>query len=224
MKSNSISGEKKETDSENQNDLIKGLFDKMIEKDKSIKVFQATFSNYSKGYYQEGKKTDSLHEETIVAHMTLEKPLNVLLEVIESPKQIAVGSKLLYTGGENVKVKAAGILGLIPVNFSINDPMFSDTRNHKILSTVDGLTRITKPDTKYEMIGVSEINGREVYMIKVDASEKLDPEITHEVIGVDTETFIVLLSEMYVDEELVSQYMVKDIKTNVELEDDFFHL
>ncbi len=207
-----------------QRKFVDYIFSKMLETDNSIRVFQATFTNYSKGYYKEGKKTNSIHEATIKAKMTFKKPLNVLLDVISSPKEIAVGSRLLYTGGDKVKVKAAGILGLITVSFSINDPMFSDTRNHKILATIDGLRRVIQDDTKAEIIGMSEINGREVYLIKIDAKEKLDSQITHEVMGVDSQTFIVLLNEMYVNDELVSQYMVSDIKTNIDLDDNFFTL
>ena len=224
MNNDSILKEKEVVSEDKQKEFVNYILAKMAEVDKATKVFQATFSNYSKGYYKEGKKTEAIHEETITARMTFEKPLKVFLDVIDSPKDIAIGSKLLYTGGDNVKVRAAGILGLIPVSFSINDPMFSDTRNHKILATVDGLKRIIKDDTKAEIIGMSEINGREVYLIKIDAKEKLDPQITHEIMGVDSQTFVVLLNEMYVNDELVSQYKVTDIKTNIELEDDFFHL
>lgn len=222
---NNLVIEKNNLSENKQKQFIDYIFTKMIDADNNNHVFQALFSNYSKGYYHDGKRTDSVNEETITAKLTFQKnPLNALIEVIDSPKEIAVGSKLLYTGGDKVKVKAAGILGLVPVSFSINDPMFSDTRNHKILATLDGLKRIIRNDTKAEIVGMSEINGREIYVIKIIAYEKLDSEITHEIIGVDAETFIVLLNEMYVNDDLVSQYIVKDIKINPELETDFFKI
>ncbi len=207
-----------------QKDLTDYLIKKMFEVDAKNKTFRAVFTNYSKGYYQDGKRVNTIHESVIKAKITFQKPLNALLEVIDSPKEIAKGSTLLYTGGDKVKVRAAGILGIIPINFSIDDPMFSDTRNHKILATIDGLKRIKEEGTKIELAGISKLNNREVYLLKIDTPKKLDSEITHEIYGVDSETFVVMLNEMYIGDEMVSQYMVQDIQTNISLEEDFFKL
>jgi hypothetical protein len=191
---------------------------------KIIKFFKQHFRYILKDTTKKVKKTLNLNEEVTIANLTYQKPNNALIEVIQSPKEIAVGSKLLYNGTNKVKVKAAGLLGIFPINFSIDDPMFSNTRNHKILDTLDGLKRIIKNDTKAEIIGTSTINDKEIYLIKVIASEKPDKEITHEIFGVDTTNFVVLLNEMYINDDLVSQYIVKDIKLNIDLPRNFFKL
>lgn len=208
----------------NRKDYIEYIVSKTIEADKNNKVFQATFSVYSKGYYKEGVKTDHINEETVVAKLTYQKPDNALIEVIDINKDLAKGAKLLYDGSEKVKVKAAGLLGLIPVSFSVYDPMFKNARNHNILDALEGLDRLLNKTSKIEVLGVSEVEEKQMYMLKIIADKKPDPEITHEIIGVDSETFVVLLNEMYIKDDLVSQYMVKDIKTNIQLEDDFFSL
>lgn len=200
------------------------IISKTIESDKKNKIFQAIFSVYSKGYYKDGIKLNRINEETVTAKMTYQKPNNALIEVIDNPKEMAKGATLLYNGSDKVKVKAAGILGLIPINFSINDPMFKNARNHKILDALEGLDRLFKETNKIEVLGVSELNGKQMYMLKIIADKKPDNEITHEVIGIDVETFIVLLNEMYINDDLVSQYIVKDINTNIELPENFFDI
>lgn len=205
-------------------EFINYILEKLIEADQRNQCFEMVFTSYSKGYYLDGIRTEKKNESLIKAKMILKRPMNVLLEVIESPKDIAIGSTLLYTGGNKVKVKARGILGLIPVTFSINDPMFSDTRNNQILTMLNTIERITNKSTNIDLEGTGEINGREIYILRVNSVIKPDSEITHEIYGVDSETFIIILNEMYIGNELVSQYKVESIKTDLNLPKDFFKL
>lgn len=200
----------------------KQIIQKMLEADSKNKIFQAIFSNYSKGDMKNGKHTGQIREETIIAKMTFKKPNNAILNVIDSPDYMAKGATLIYLGGDKVKVKAAGVWGLFPLTFSINNPMFENTRGHKPLTALIGLSRISRNDAKVELNGITYYNGKKVYILKVETPEKLDPEITHEIYLVDAETFIVLSAEMYVNKEMVSQYRVKDIKTNISVPENLF--
>ncbi|MEM4398135.1 MAG: hypothetical protein QW757_05955, partial [Candidatus Woesearchaeota archaeon] len=208
----------------NNEKLVQTILKNMIKADENNKIYEATFTNYSKGRMKNGKDTGQIREVTIKARMTLKKPRNVKMYVIESPEPMARGATLLYTGGNKVKVKASGVLGLIPVSFDVNDPMFENARGHTIMSSFDGIRRLLLKDTKIEILGTSYIGDKKVYLLKVIPAEKLDNEITHEVYSVDINTFIVLSVEMFVNKDLVFQYKIDDIKTNINISDDFFTL
>lgn len=204
--------------------LTQTILKNMIKADENNKVYEATFTNYSKGRMKNGKDTGQTREVIIKARMTLKKPATVKMNVMESPEAMARGSTLLYTGGEKVKVRAGGLLSIIPVNFDVKDPMFENARGHTIMSSFDGIKRLLLKETKLELLGTSNIGDKKIYLLKAIPPEKLDPEITHEVYSVDSKSFIVLSVEMFVNKDMVFQYKVEDIKTNINISDDFFTL
>jgi hypothetical protein len=62
------------------------------------------------------------------------------------------------------------------------------------------------------------------YVLEVDAYQKPDPEITKELFYVDTQNYIVLCNEMYKGNDLVFQYKLEYINTNVNLNASLFKL
>lgn len=198
------------------------IVNKILERDKKNKVFQAVISTYSKGYLKNGKKQNSLIESKISGKVTMRKPNTVLFKVLESDDPMARGSTLLYTGGKTVKVKASGLFGFMSFNFNADDPMFTNSRGHKF--TFDGLKEIRNPNAKVEVIGESKINNRDMYLLKVISPVKADPEITHEIYKVDKETFVVHSIRMYVNKDMVSEYSLKELKTDIEDSDDLFKI
>jgi len=204
----------------NINELIK----KMIIAEQSNKAFESIFTVYSKGDIRDGKHTGIDREFRIKAKLYFKNPLNVLLKVIDSTDIIAKGSTLLYTGGEKVKVKAGGLLGLITVYFNVNSPIFQNTRGHNLLMTLEGLKRISHSSSKLKILGRTKIDNRNAYVLEVDAYQKPDPEITKELFYVDTQNYIVLCNEMYEGNDLVFQYKLDYINTNVNLNASLFKL
>lgn len=200
------------------------LLKKMIITDKNNKTFESTFTVYSKGDMKDGKHTGVKKEVKFKSKLYFKKPLKALLKVIDTPDLMAKGSTLLYTGGEKIKVKAGGLLSIFTVSFDINSTMFQNTRGHNLLMTLDGLNRLNNPKSKLKIKGIGKIEERDVYILEVDAFEKPDSEITKEVFYVDTENYIVLCSEMYDNNELVLQYKLDYIKTNIDLNDGFFKI
>ena len=53
---------------------------------------------------------------------------------------------------------------------------------------------------------------------------KADSEITHEIYKVDAESFIVLSIRMYVNNDMVSEYAISDINTNIVETKELFKL
>lgn len=191
------------------NEIIK----KVLETDQKNKSYQAEINIYSKGYYEKGIKTLTEKETRISGLLTFKKPAKVLFKVDQSLDPMAIGSTLLYTGGEKVQVRASGILGLFKVSFRIDDPMFSNARNHKF--SFDGLKNLRSGILKADVLGKILRNGKDSFILRVESVIKADPEITHEIYFVDIETYRVLAIEMYVNNNMVSQYSIKNIKANI---------
>lgn len=202
--------------------FIEYIIRKMNVSLKNIHSYQLSFSSYSRGKFNKGIKGRE-REELIKGKISYQEPANFRIKVTESPEKIARGATIIYTGGEKLKVKASGILGIIPVSFDIENPLFANARGHQIFHFLNNLERINSKGNEIEFLGVSEINGRKSYILKVKPIIKADPEITHELYAIDSESFVILLNEMYVGEKMVSQYEVKEIKNNVEIPEDYFN-
>ena len=137
---------------------------------------------------------------------------------------MARGSTLLYEGGEKVKVRAAGALGIFPVSFDIGNPMFANARGHKLTESGKAVTRLVKKQQDVKLVGKTKLEGRDTFVLELNGSIDNDLEITRQVYGIDAETFVITSTEMYIDTELVSRYLAKNVKINPELSDDFFEV
>ncbi|MEK7434767.1 MAG: hypothetical protein AABZ74_16660 [Cyanobacteriota bacterium] len=207
---------------EDENLDVKTIIKKIIETDQKNTLLTAVVSTYSKGYYHLGKKTDKLIEKKMSGRITTKKPKMILFKVLETDDKMAKDSTLLYTGGKDVKIKPGGIFRFMTITYKIDDPIFLNSRNHKF--TFDGLTGVKDPLSKVELIGTSEVNNRKIYMLKVVSPTKADPEITHEIYKVDAKSFVVLSIRMFVNTDLVSEYSIKDINTNIQDSPELFKL
>lgn len=207
---------------EEKRENIKYIIDRILETDRRNKFVKAEISNYSKGYYKDGKKVSQIVESRVYGKVILRKPYTTLFQVLESTNPMAVGAKLLYKGGKEIKVRASGLFGFIALNFDIDDPMFRNSRNHKF--TFDGLGAIRNSKADVTLLSTSEINNKKVYVLKVVSPTKADSEITHEIYKVDAETFVVLSIRMYVNNDMVSEYTINNLDTSRIKGDDIFKI
>ncbi|MFN8671905.1 MAG: hypothetical protein U0457_07465 [Candidatus Sericytochromatia bacterium] len=208
--------------SENTEDKVKNIIHKILETDVKNKFLEANVTTYSKGYYKLGKKTDKLIEKRISGKIIMKKPKKILFKVSESDDPMAVGSTLLYLGGKEIKIKPGGAFSFMRLNYNIDDPIFLNSRNHKF--TFDGLGAVKHRDAKAELIGENEINHKKVYILKVVSPTKADPEITHEIYKIDAQSFVVLSIRMYVNNDMVSEYTIRDINNKLNDSEELFKL
>lgn len=210
------------TNLDEKTDKVKFIVSKILETDEKNRFIQAEISNYSKGYYKEGKKMPKLIESRVLGKVILKKPNNILFNVLESDNPMARGATLLYKGGKEVRVRASGLFGFVPMNFDIDNPMFRNSRNHKF--TFDGLAAVRNDKANVSLISTSEIHNKKVYVLKVVSPTKADPEITHEIYKVDAKTFVVMSIRMYVNNDMVSEYTIKNINNNIIKNDNIFKI
>ncbi|MEK7434382.1 MAG: hypothetical protein AABZ74_14715 [Cyanobacteriota bacterium] len=143
------------------------------------------------------------------------KPGQVKFDVLEHSNSSTVGAKLSYTRGTGkATIRPGGALKFITKEFPQTDSNITSPNEYRP-DQVDFfalIERLSLPTYKAELTGKSNIDGKDVYLIKVtSSSNSLDSKITHEIIGFDPTTFQPVLWEAYAGEDL--PYMKTTIKS-----------
>lgn len=126
------------------------------------------------------------------------KPSSIKVEVISSSASGQAGVKLAYSDPNNVQVRPSGMLSMVSVSLAMNDPKLLSGRKYQ-LNQIDLPTtvlRLTSPGAKAKLIGQSVVNGSQVYVLEI-TNKSFDPNITREVLSIDSKTFMPRMHEMY---------------------------
>lgn len=136
---------------------------------------------------------------------------------------LAIGAKMVWKGEQKATVKAAGALGLLPMELDLGDSKMTTNRNWRFdqLDHIGVLSRALDKKAVVELAGKSNIGGKDAFMIKVKGTG-VDDLVTEENIAVDAKTFLIIADEMYSGEELVFQTKINIESTNSTLPADTF--
>lgn len=114
----------------------------------------------------------------------------------------ATGAKVLYTSGEGAKAKIrpGGSLSFITTELAKTDDRLTSTNDYK-LDDIDlfGLARRLSSGYSAELVGKSQVNGIELYILKVKAqgTNSLDARIDYEYLGYEPDSHKLRLWEVY---------------------------
>jgi hypothetical protein len=143
------------------------------------------------------------------------KTKEVKIEVVAGKN---VGTKLMYTSGDNgkVKVRPAGLLSVVTTDLDKTDDRIANINGYPLDETdFFGMTkRFTNTDYEAEVIGSSKVNGEDVYVLKIINSKgnTLDSRIKFEYIYFEPSTFNIRGWEAYADSE-TEPYFKLTLKT-----------
>jgi hypothetical protein len=156
---------------------------------------------------------------------TFQPPRLSQFYVVKHSVSIAIGATMVWKGGDSVKARGAGALGLVPMEIKLNDSKLTTNRNWRLdqLDHIGILSRALDKRAKLTLAGKSTINGKEAYMIRVEGTG-LDDEITEENIAIDTRTFTILADEMYAGKKLVFQTKMAVEEINLSLPANTFEI
>lgn len=134
-------------------------------------------------------------------------PRSMKVEVIQGNGQ---GSRLLYTGGNKVKVRAGGFLGAIAVDLDLHDERIMGLRGYALDEFNIGpiLNRFASPKNVVTLMG--EQNGR--IFLKAEGADMM-PGCVRMVAGVDAKTFLPRYMEMHDAKEMVVRIDMADFKS-----------
>lgn len=181
---------------------------------------------YSEGHYKTGKKVDELRRSTSRAKLTWGKPDKIRGEVLETTNPLAEGAALATSDGRNMRLKAKGLLGLFPISVTATDPKLSNNRNHSFKDTAPRalLGRLTSPESRWMIVGDTQVDGQAVRLVSIEGVRRLDNEITREVLGLDPVQMRLYKLTMYAGTKPVIDMTFKGFRWNPRITASMFTL
>lgn len=157
----------------------------------ALNSLSATITNFEKG-------NDGL-EGSGQIKMLYKKPSTVKIEVVKSPDAGQVGAKLLYSDLSNAKVRPGGGMGFVSLSLAMSDSKLLSGRKYQLGQIDLGFTvkRMTQAGVKAKLTGQSQIGSSKILLLEITPQGHFDSRITKEILGVDAQTFLPRLHEMY---------------------------
>lgn len=185
------------------------IMDSVIEKINNAGAIQADVDKVEKDLNSSSTNSYSLK---FYARKTKE----VKIEVVEGKNK---GTKLLYTSGDSgkVKVRPAGLLSVVTTDLAKTDDRIANINGY-ILDETDffGMTkRFAIKDYEGEVVGSSQVNGSNVYVLKVTnpKGNTLDNRIKFEYIYFEPDSFNIRAWEAYSSASDTDPYFKLTLKT-----------
>ncbi len=184
--------------------VVQKLVNKVRDTYKGVTSYTATVTLFTKKYEKVAPKSAPI--TSAESKYTFQAPRNEAFIIQKHNNSLLVGAKMVWKGEQTAKVKAGGVLGLFPMDMSITDYKLTTNRGWSMdkLDHEGILSRALDPKSQLTLVGKSNINGKEAFMIKVKGSG-LDDAVTEETIAIDAKTYMIIANEVYSGEELVFQ-------------------
>lgn len=216
---------KKEVLEEKVQTFADELYSKAIAKMKSIDTFKTDLVNYNKGFYYRKEKVTEPKIALATMQIVFQRPRKTMMKIVEAPSATSlINTKLYCDGGENVRIRVPGILGLFAFTFSVDKPELTGNRGYNIkeIDAVNLELRLDDKNAKVKLTGTTKIEGEDVYLLDVTNIKHLDSEIIKEVIGIKKSDYSLILHEMYDKNEVVFRNEFKNFVYNIPVtEEDF---
>ena len=131
--------------------------------------------------------------------ISFKKPSSTKVEVIDSPDPGQKGVKLSFDSSGSVKVRPSGALSFASVTLQITDGKLLSGRKYQLnqIDLAATVTRLTKPGTKAKLTGQTTVSGAKVALLEITPQGHFDARITKEILGLDMQTFMPRIHEMY---------------------------
>lgn len=198
----------------------------MRQKLTTIRGFDATITSYTQGNYKGGEKVSELRKSTTSARLIWVKPEKVRAETITATNPLLEGAALVTTNGRDITVRAKGLLGLIPFKLTASDAKLSSNRNHSFTENnpKSHLERLTGGAAIWNVIGEQTVEGVPCKLVRIDSVERLDREITHEVVAIDPRTLALRKLTMYAGNTKVVDHTFNKFRWDPTVSGDTFSL
>jgi outer membrane lipoprotein-sorting protein len=179
-----------------------------------LQTLQATISTFEKG------NTTGTGQ----IRYTWKQPGQAKIDILKSSDSSRNGVKLAYTGNGQVQVRAGGILGLMSLTLPMTDSKVKSGRQY-LLSQIDltaTVQRLTQPGLQAKAVGKMQMGGSEVVVLEITPQGHFDSRITKERLGLDMQTFLPRVHEMYEGNNLVYSAKLEQVQINPTLGPDAF--
>lgn len=148
---------------------------------------EAEAKSYSEGHFKAGAKVSELRKSTYRTKMIWVKPRKIRGEILDTDNFLVGGAKMVTLDGKRVKVKGAGVLGLLPLTLDAGADLLSSNRHHKFNEqTPDAIvSRLLGPQARWVAAGRGAVAGSTVTFVEIQGVPRLDKEIEREIVAID---------------------------------------
>ncbi|HEY9840841.1 MAG TPA: hypothetical protein V6D23_10325 [Candidatus Obscuribacterales bacterium] len=182
----------------------------------SLQSLSATVSTFEKGAEAGQGKIRFLYRSG-----------QIKIDVLSSTNSSQQGVKLGFqSGGNQVRVRPSGVLSMVALNLPMTDPKLLSGRKYQVgqIELTATVNRLTQPGVQAKVLGKTTFAGCEVIVLEITAPNPFDNRITKEDLGLDAQTFLPRIHEMYQGTELVYAGRVEQLTVNPQLPDNAFEI
>jgi outer membrane lipoprotein-sorting protein len=181
-----------------------------------LNAMDANVQCYTQGYYNDGKRGSELRHTTSEIKMVWSKPTKLRIDMLKTNRAIAEGAQLVTVDGQTFRIRAKGLLGLIPFSLPASHPGLNSNRNHTITeeAPLAHLQRLTAAGAQWTVMSSSVISGTPVTLVEVTNIKHLDADITREVVGIDPQQMALRRLIMYAQNTRVSEHLITRVRLN----------
>ncbi|MEB3198616.1 MAG: hypothetical protein VKP62_15575 [Candidatus Sericytochromatia bacterium] len=143
----------------------------------------------SSGHYYGGKKVAELRSSSSRSRMLWGAPGKLRAQVLESTTPLLAGSTLVMLSPDQLKVKAGGALGLIPISMKSSDTRLMTNRNHYFTDNhpVAHLKRLTAEGASWKGVAPLPVAPSAAW-VEISGVRRLDKDLTRELLALDPKT------------------------------------
>lgn len=187
---------------------------------------EAEAKSYSEGSWKAGKKVNEVRKATYRTKMIWIKPKKIRGDILETDNFLVGGAKMVTLDGKRVKVRAGGVLGIVPLTLDTTDDMLSSNRRHKFSEqTPDAIvSRLLGAQATWTVVGQATLAGVPCKLVEVGGVPRLDKEIDREVVAVDPAAQALRGVSMYVKGKRVVEVTFTKFRWNPKPAADAFEL
>lgn len=161
-----------------------------------------------------------------LVHYSFEKPNKTAVTIAESSDPRTVGTKIVWTGGQQMAVKTKFIGFWIKTSIDERDPRAADQRGYFLDQTCVSATLDTllDPGNQVTFMGFGNLGGTPIAQLDVVSPRRLKG-ISHDVFTIDGYRKAPIVREMYDQHnKLVFRIRMDNIQLNTTLPADTFNL
>ncbi|HBN08508.1 MAG TPA: hypothetical protein DD435_07615 [Cyanobacteria bacterium UBA8530] len=154
-----------------------------------------------------------------------QKPGKISIQVLEHTDGKAVGTKIVYLGSGQAKVKTKFFGFQVKVNLDLSDGRMCNTRGNTLAETgiVRMMSTLLDPNARTRILGQGALNGKPLAIVEVISNQSLRG-ITRELFFIDQQDKIPLVREMYEGNRLVYRSQFNNVALNGSLPSTAFTL
>jgi hypothetical protein len=180
---------------------------------------EAEVKSYSEGHWKAGKQVSELRHATYRTHMIWAKPLKIRAEVLDTDNFLVGGARMATTDCKRVKVRGAGILGILPITLDAGDDLLASNRNHRFTAM------LPSPLIGHLLAGTwTAVPGATAHAAKAElaVASHFDKEIDREELTLDPTDGKLIRVTMYAKGRAVVDYSFTTFRWNPKVGADTF--